>query len=70
MNAAIYALALNLSQASEDRALELLSLAVKENQFGAEYDANQRSQALNYLLKLLQEEHKQEELALKYADLV
>lgn len=54
LNAAIYALALQLSDASEENARELLELAVRERQFGAEYDAEQRRVALDYLLKLLQ----------------
>lgn len=53
LNAAIYALALQLSDASEENARRLLELAVKERQFGANYDAEQKSQAMQYLLKLL-----------------
>jgi|GEM_PF-6883007 len=54
LNAAIYALALELANASSDEALNLLKLAVDERQFGANYNAEQRETALNYLLKLLQ----------------
>jgi hypothetical protein len=54
LNAAIASLALQLSQASEDQALKILELAVKEREFGAEYDANQKNTALKYLLDLLQ----------------
>ncbi len=56
LNSAIYALALQLSSASREEALDLLRLAVDERQFGANYDAQQRESALNYLLKLLQAE--------------
>lgn len=56
LNSAIYALALQLSSASREEALDLLRLAVDERQFGANYDAKQRESALNYLLKLLQGE--------------
>lgn len=53
LNAAIYALALQLTDASEENARELLDLAVKERQFGANYDAAQKKLALDYLLKLI-----------------
>ena len=60
LNTAIYTLALQLSQASEDQAMEMLSLAVKENQYGAEYNAEQRSEAISYLIKLLQMQQENE----------
>ncbi len=54
LNSAIVTLALQLSQASDDQAMEILNLAVKEKQFAADYNSEQKSTALNYLLKLLQ----------------
>ena len=53
LNAAIMSVALQLTDASEEQAKNLLELAVKERQFGANYDANQKSEALKYLAQLI-----------------
>jgi len=53
MNAAIMSLALQLSEASDDEAQQLLELAVKERQFCANYNAEQKSLALKYLSQLI-----------------
>ena len=53
LNAAIMSVALQLTDASEEQAKNLLELAVKERQFGANYDANQKSEALKYLVQLI-----------------
>ena len=53
MNAAIMGLALQLSKASDEEARHILELAVKERQFGANYNAEQKSLALKYLAQLI-----------------
>ena len=45
--------ALQLSDASEQQARDLLELAIKERQFGANYNAEQKSEALKYLAQLI-----------------
>ena len=45
--------ALQLTDASEEQAKNMLELAVKERQFGANYNANQKSEALKYLAQLI-----------------
>ena len=55
VNSAIIGLALELSNISSDQAQKVLELAVKEKQFAAEYDAKQKSEAMDYLLKLMQQ---------------
>ena len=53
LNAAIMSVALQLTDASEEQAKNMLELAVKEHQFGANYNANQKSEALKYLAQLI-----------------
>lgn len=53
LNAAIMSVALQLSDASEQQARDLLELAIKERQFGANYNAEQKSEALKYLAQLI-----------------
>jgi len=53
LNAAIVSLALELSDASQEQAQQVLELAVKERQFGADYDAQQKNTALKYLMSLV-----------------
>jgi len=54
LNSAIAALALQLTQSSAADAQHILEMVVNENQFGAEYDAAQKTTALKYLLELLE----------------
>ena len=53
LNTAIVGLALQLSNAGEEKAQKILELAVKDRQFGAEYTAEQKSNALKYLVQLM-----------------
>ena len=53
LNAAIMSVALQLTDASEEQAKNMLELAVKERQFGANYNANQKSEALKYVAQLI-----------------
>ncbi len=53
LNGAIGQLALELTKASAEDTRNILELLVKENQFGAEYDAEQKTNTLNYLLQML-----------------
>lgn len=55
LNSAIYNLALELSQSSADQALDLLKLAVTENQYGSDYQASQNETALKYLYQIIQD---------------
>ncbi|MDO4581977.1 MAG: hypothetical protein Q4B96_05290 [Bacillota bacterium] len=56
LNAAIYALALQLMGASEEQAVAMAKLAMQENQFAANINAENRVQALNALYKLMQQQ--------------
>ena len=53
LNTAIVGLALQLSDASEQQAKDILELAIKERQFGADYNAQNKSNALKYLAQLI-----------------
>ncbi len=55
LNSAIYQLALRLSQASSDQALDLLKLAVSENQYGAEQKLDRDDMALDYLYQMIRD---------------
>lgn len=58
LNSAIYSLALQLSQASADQALDILKLAVDDNQHGQEQQAQQSNTALKYLYQMIQDMEK------------
>ena len=53
LSAAVVGLALELSDASQEQAQKVLEMAVKERQFGANYDADQKKTALKYLMQLI-----------------
>lgn len=53
LNAAIYALAVDLVGASREQALSLLKLAVDDNQYNAGYDLEKEQTGLDYYLKLI-----------------
>lgn len=65
LNSAIYTLAMQLSQASQDQALDILKLAVSENQFASDTQSGQGDTALKYLYQIIKDlEDRQLELKL------
>ncbi|MBQ6807571.1 MAG: hypothetical protein IJP07_00190 [Firmicutes bacterium] len=65
LNNAVHSLALELSQNSSDQALDLLKLAVTENQYGKDYQASQGNTALKYLYQMIKDMEAREAALLK-----
>ncbi|MDO4732454.1 MAG: hypothetical protein Q4B50_02915 [Bacillota bacterium] len=65
LNKAVHSLALELSQNSADQALDLLKLAVSENQYGKEHQASQGNTALKYLSQMIRDMEERESARLQ-----